>query len=104
MVDVRLAESGRRLWRVQLGLRSADRKQAEQSLGADLSVDPERHGRGKKDAHAGCGYRRGNLDVNLPIVVRVEALFARTGREGGCRGSIYKGFGCTLGAGSVLMG
>lgn len=90
----------------QAGLWSADRNQAEQSLGADLSIDPERHGRGKKDAHAGWGYRPGSVDVrNLPEVVRVEGLFAGTDREGGRRGKggIEEGVGGTLGAGCMLV-
>src|SRR5208282_703037 len=52
----------------QVGLRSADRNQAEQSLGADISVDPERHSRGKKDAHAGGGYRTRNLEALLQTI------------------------------------
>jgi len=37
-------------------LRSADWNRNLPSLGANLRVDPERHGRGQKDTHAEGGY------------------------------------------------
>ena len=42
--------------------------QAQQSLGTNLSVDAEGHGSGKKDTHAGGGYRSRNLDALLQTI------------------------------------
>jgi hypothetical protein len=44
-------------------LRSADGNRHQKSLGADLPVDRQRDGGGKKDTHAGGGYRARNEDA-----------------------------------------